>query len=199
MAQTFNNELLEKIFISLTYFRTYIIYGIFPLLVLLPDLIYNFVKCLFFPDPIDVVLYNQNDYIKEITESNSPNKKAKDPFEDKSRLKSSIDEIPVIENNVVEIMDGKKLSSNEVAAVENGTTKQLESKSSQEKDMNNSNNSKRSEIERLKEDEIKKLRKSRDHKNTVTSLNENMDFGLNEGKYSYKLIERLPHNIKQQE
>ena len=59
MAQTFNPEILEKIFIALTYFRTWVLLFLFPFVVLIPDFAFNYCLSIYFPSPMDIVIYNE--------------------------------------------------------------------------------------------------------------------------------------------
>ena len=230
LSQTFNNELLEKIFISLTYFKTYIIYTLFPLVILLPDLAYNFIRSIYFPTPIDIIIYNQEKYREEVTtpeDVSSSIKMLKDPFidykesneekyemkldssksekiDDKTKIKSDNymlkdeknDNIPVMSINNIEnhayakpklAVVSKNLSkkSSNVNGFENGSVRENgnglakeNSRDSKSKNNNSEENSKRIEIEKLK---------SKNRGNTAVSINENMDFNLNEGKFLIKI------------
>lgn len=62
MAFIFNPEIIERIFHSLTYFRTWVILFLFPVVVICPDLAFNFLRRLFYPTPTDVIFYNELDF-----------------------------------------------------------------------------------------------------------------------------------------
>lgn len=62
MAFFFDPVIVEKIFTALTYFRTWVILFLFPVVCLCPDIALIFFKSIFFPNPTDVIIYNENDY-----------------------------------------------------------------------------------------------------------------------------------------
>ena len=98
MAQTFNPEIIEKIFVSLTYFRVWIVYFIFPIIILLPDIAINYIQAIYFPTPIDIIIYNEKKYleqkkhkiqneINDIVDPFTPtNKKLKNEEEEKNQI-----------------------------------------------------------------------------------------------------------------
>lgn len=71
MAQTFNPEILEKIFIALTYFRTWVMLFLFPLVILIPDFAFNYCLSIYFPSPMDIVIYNEQEFKLNKKEINS--------------------------------------------------------------------------------------------------------------------------------
>lgn len=62
MAQTFDPVLVSRIFLALTYFRTWVVLFLFPIVVLSPDIALNFIKKLYFPTPVDILCYNESDF-----------------------------------------------------------------------------------------------------------------------------------------
>lgn len=203
ISQTFNNELLEKIFISLTYFKTYIIYTLFPLVIILPDIAYNFIRSIYFPTPIDIIIYNQKKYKQSILseEQNLDKNKVKDPFCDyentlikdninnkkllkKNTIKHKIDNVEVYSNNNIEYdYNLEKLNNKNTSIKTHNNDNGLEeingndrirkpSINNKSKNISSYDPSNRSETEKLK---------SRKRAITSNSINENMDFNLNEG------------------
>jgi len=71
MAQTFNPEILEKIFIALTYFRTWVMLIFFPIIILTPDFAFNYILSIFFPSPMDIIIYNEQEFKLNKKEVNS--------------------------------------------------------------------------------------------------------------------------------
>ncbi len=60
MSRIFDPVLVNRIFLALTYFRTWVILFLFPILVLTPDIALNYIKKLYFPTPADFLCYNEN-------------------------------------------------------------------------------------------------------------------------------------------
>lgn len=62
MSRTFDPVLISRIFLALTYFRTWVVLFLFPIVVLSPDIALNFIRKLYFPTPVDVLCYNEADF-----------------------------------------------------------------------------------------------------------------------------------------
>ena len=109
----FNPELLQRMFLSLTYFRVWVIYALFPLVVLLPDLIVNYISCIFFPSPMDFIIYNEVNILKSFKEKETNTiTDVINPFKDN---KNYIQNHEKINENV----DNKKLNLNKKEQEEN--------------------------------------------------------------------------------
>ena len=89
MAQTFDEEIIQKIFVAMQYFRSWVVFAIFPLVVILPDIAYNYIRSIYFPNPSDVINYNQEMYkAKKKREINAETKIVIDPFGDNKNEES---------------------------------------------------------------------------------------------------------------
>lgn len=171
LSQTFNNELLEKIFISLTYFKTYIIYALFPFVVLLPDIAYNFIQIIYFPSPIDTIIYNSSKYLSEA--------KNKELTKDlKSRVDGTLHE------------ESRKIKSDTQFDVNDKNGKEEsdpDKPPSTELNVNNKilleNGHKRSEQRPpLKDEELNNRAGRSFTKKSITSLNNDLEFNVEKGK-----------------
>jgi len=209
MALTFNPELIEKIFISLTYFRTWVILFFFPVIVLCPDLAFNFFKSIFYPNPTDIIIYNEVDF--KIQQKQIQVQQLKDvvsPFDD--------DKIKLKRDSEDEKNDSKTNKINITPKPEREDKKREKVKAEpQSSDRNDLNFKKKNfqldpPVEVVKKDKKKKKRKNSDSyeneakdkesKNYLKedynkvivrdrkkdSVFEDMDFEMREGKFYIK-------------
>ena len=137
----------------MNYFKSYILYSLFPFAVLLPDILYIYVKSIYFPDVTDIIIYNQQKYTKEMnnyTSSESPIPVVK--------IKSAY-----MENNGIKV---KLETENDIIS----------------NNLNQSPN-KTSEKDILKKNKLQSKNSITNNISAVSySLNENMDFAIDEGK-----------------
>lgn len=174
ISQTFDNVLLEKIFISLTYFKTYIIFSLFPFIVLLPDIIYNYVRKIYFPTVLDQIVINEKKYLEEAEKIQEERIKIGD---EKSNLNDYVISPFIDDNHIVkEIRSTDKIVNGKTTEIKesdndnpNQRIKTPSSKISNRKTKNLSENVGKEATERAQA------------KISLSSLNENMDFGMDEG------------------
>lgn len=86
MAQTFNPEIIDKIFIALTYFRTWIVLFLFPVIIILPDIAISSISRIFFPSPSDIIYFNEKAFKDNIRQVKIQQiKDIIDPFPDEKQ------------------------------------------------------------------------------------------------------------------
>ncbi len=178
MSQKFDSNLLERIFLSSTYFKTYIMFALFPFIVLLPDIVYNYIKTIYFPSLVDIIIYNQKQYLEEVdkkafeTQPKST-KEIVNPFEEHAVIKTSDKandnggKKTRVSTSKVPIETPPPTTYQTVKYHRNaeGRKVSIESKTKQ----------------RQPSMEQEKL-KSAQGKLSLSSLNENIDFNMDEGK-----------------
>lgn len=145
-------------FLSLTYFRVWVIYALFPLVVLLPDLVVNYIGCIFFPSPMDVIIYNEVNILKAVKEKETNIlTEVVDPFKDNKNLVQKNDQIndKVISKNLY-LNEKKEEDNTEIAKIGGVTDNNKKSDESLQilKDQvnDNDNKSQTSDIKHVKID-----------------------------------------------
>ena len=176
ISQAFDDVLLEKIFISLTYFKTYIIFSLFPFIVLLPDIIYNYIRKIYFPSILDQIVINEKKYLEEAERIQEERIKIGD---DKSHVNDHVVSPFIDDNHMI-----KEIRSND---------KVLNGKNTEIKDSDNDNPHQRiktpsskisnPKTKNLSENLGKETTDRAQAKISLSSLNENMDFGMDEGNF----------------
>lgn len=69
-------------------------YALFPFVVLLPDLVVNYINCIFFPSPMDVIIYNEVNILKAVKEKETNIlTEVVDPFKDNKNFVQKNDQI----------------------------------------------------------------------------------------------------------
>lgn len=69
-------------------------YALFPFVVLLPDLVVNYISCIFFPSPMDVIIYNEVNILKAVKEKETNIlTEVVDPFKDNKNFVQKNDQI----------------------------------------------------------------------------------------------------------
>jgi hypothetical protein len=172
-------------------------YSLFPFVVLLPDLLYGYLKSIYFPDIIDVIIYNKEKYLKEVDELEKDVKEEKgvNPFEEGDSPKNKLDDNGNVNGNV----NGRKITytDKEKEKEKKKDSKKMFSSAKEEKDEKSSLN----RIKPLTSDRMLDNKNNlssgnvNNHNNlnqvkvnvkqSLTSLHENMDFKMDEGKFYY--------------
>lgn len=134
-------------FLSLTYFRVWVIYALFPLVVLLPDLVVNYISCIFFPSPMDVIIYNEVNILKAVKEKETNIlTEVIDPFKDNKNFIHKNDQVnDKITSKNFNLNEKKEEDNTEIAKI-GGVTNNNNKKSDESlqilKDQGNDNDNK---------------------------------------------------------
>lgn len=134
-------------FLSLTYFRVWVIYALFPLVVLLPDLVVNYISCIFFPSPMDVIIYNEVNILKAVKEKETNIlTEVIDPFKDNKNFIHKNDQVnDKITSKNFNLNEKKEEDNTEIAKI-GGITNNNNKKSDESlqilKDQGNDNDNK---------------------------------------------------------
>lgn len=133
-------------FLSLTYFRVWVIYALFPLVVLLPDLVVNYISCIFFPSPMDVIIYNEVNILKAVKEKETNIlTEVIDPFKDNKNFIQKNDQVnDKITSKNFNLNEKKEEDNTEIAKIGGVTNNNKKSDESLQilKDQGNDNDNK---------------------------------------------------------
>lgn len=186
MAQIFNPEIIQKIFTSLSYFRVWIIYAIFPFVILVPDIAINFIQSIYFPSPTDIIIYNEIKF-KEAVSSLKSLKEVVDPFADEKILKNEteVKEEIKMTNNREPVSNPESRQSTQVKNKLDKGDKKTKDKRKIQNDKDDSKDI----LKKYKLVELKEVVSKRD------SIYQDMDFDMMEEKRPNKdIINQIEEN-----